>query len=38
LVTTIRHEKYGISAYGSQSIKAEEIETILEPDIFTDQQ
>jgi len=32
LITTIHHEKYGISAYGLQSIKAEEIETILEPD------
>jgi len=29
---TIHHEKYGISSYGSQSIKAEKNETILEPD------
>jgi len=32
LITTIHHEKCEISAYGLQSIKAEEIETILEPD------
>jgi len=32
VITTIHHEKYGISACGLQSIKAEEIEKILEPD------
>jgi len=32
LITTIHQKKYGISDYGSQSVKAEEIKIILGPD------